>query len=49
MTTVATVPAEAVLSYEAYMAEPEVEGRYDIIKGVRIFYARRNLGASNDC
>lgn len=25
------------LTYEAYMAEPEVEGRYDIINGVRIF------------
>ena len=37
MTTVATAPAEALLSYEAYMAEPEVEGRYDIINGVRIF------------
>ncbi len=25
------------LTYEAYMAEPETEGRYDIINGVRIF------------
>ena len=37
MTTVAMAPAEALLSYEAYMAEPEVDGRYDIINGVRIF------------
>lgn len=27
----------ATLTYEAYMAEPETEGRYDIINGVRIF------------
>ena len=26
----------ATLTYEAYMAEPEVEGRYDIVNGVRI-------------
>ena len=25
------------LTYEAYMAEPQVEGRYDIVQGVRIF------------
>ena len=37
MITVATAPAEAILTYEAYMAEPDVEGRYDIINGVRIF------------
>ena len=37
MTVVATAPAEALLSYEAYMAESQVEGRYDIINGVRIF------------
>ncbi len=27
------------LTYEAYMAEPTTEGRYDIINGVRIFMA----------
>ncbi len=27
----------ATLTYEAYMAEPEIEGRYDIINGVRVF------------
>ena len=27
----------ATLTYEAYMAEPEVQGRYDIINGVRVF------------
>ena len=26
-----------LLTYEAYMAEPQVEGRYDIINGVRVF------------
>ena len=26
----------ATLTYEAYMAEPETEGRYDIINGVRV-------------
>ena len=26
-----------VLTYEAYMAEPEVKGRYDIVHGVRVF------------
>ena len=26
----------ATLTYEAYMAEPEVQGRYDIVNGVRI-------------
>ncbi len=25
------------LTYEAYMAEPEVQGRYDIVAGVRVF------------
>ena len=37
MATVIAAPAEALLTYEAYMAEPEVEGRYDIINGVRVF------------
>ena len=27
------------LTYDAYMAEPEVSGRYDIVQGVRIFMA----------
>ncbi|MBV9850389.1 MAG: Uma2 family endonuclease [Armatimonadetes bacterium] len=36
MATVVDAPA-APLTYEAYMAEPQVEGRYDIINGVRIF------------
>jgi Uma2 family endonuclease len=26
----------ATLTYEAYMAEPEVQGRYDIVNGVRV-------------
>ena len=36
MTTMTEAPA-ATLTYEAYMVEPEVEGRYDIVKGVRVF------------
>ncbi len=36
MATMALVPAPK-LTYEAYMAEPEVQGRYDIINGVRVF------------
>jgi len=40
MTTEAPAPALTnELTYEAYMAEPEVEGRYDIVNGVRIFMA----------
>ena len=35
MATMTEVPA-ATLTYEAYMAEPEVQGRYDIVNGVRI-------------
>ena len=35
MTTMTEAPA-AALTYEAYMAEPEVQGRYDIVNGVRI-------------
>ena len=27
------------LTYEAYMAEPQVEGRYDIVNGVREYMA----------
>ena len=38
MATMTEAPA-ATLTYEAYMAEPEVEGRYDIVNGVRIFMA----------
>ena len=30
-------PTTHELTYDAYMAEPQVEGRYDIIQGVRIF------------
>jgi Uma2 family endonuclease len=30
-------PQTYELTYDAYMAEPQVEGRYDIIQGVRIF------------
>ena len=37
MATVAAAPVGALLSYEAYMAEPDIEGRYDIINGVRVF------------
>jgi len=32
-----TAPPAATLTYEAYMAEPQTEGRYDIVNGVRIF------------
>lgn len=35
MATMTEAPA-APLTYEAYMAEPEVQGRYDIVNGVRI-------------
>ena len=35
MATMIEAPA-ATLTYEAYMAEPEVQGRYDIVNGVRI-------------
>ena len=31
------VPKTYELTYDAYMAEPQVEGRYDIVNGVRIF------------
>lgn len=38
MTTEApAAPTTDELTYDAYMAEPEVQGRYDIINGVRIF------------
>src|SRR5690242_11144265 len=30
-------PPEDLLTYEAYMAEGYVEGRYDILEGVRIY------------
>ena len=36
MATMTEAPA-ATLTYEEYMAEPEVEGRYDIVGGVRGF------------
>ncbi len=36
MATVINTPA-ANLTYEAYLAEPQVEGRYDIIEGTRVF------------
>ena len=40
ITTEAPAPAQAYeLTYEAYMAEPTVYGRYDIVNGVRIFMA----------
>lgn len=32
-----TEAAAPTLTYEAYMAEPETKGRYDIIHGVRVF------------
>ena len=35
MATAAPIPA--LLTYDAYMAEPQVEGRYDIMEGVRVF------------
>lgn len=43
MATMTEAPA-ATLTYEAYMAEPETEGRYDIINGVRVVI----LGATWD-
>lgn len=36
MATLTLAPAPT-LTYEAYLAEPEVQGRYDIVNGVRIF------------
>ena len=36
MATIITATPPALLTYESYMAEPEVEGRYDITNGVRI-------------
>ncbi len=36
MATMTEAPA-ATLTYEAYMAEPEVQGRYDIVSGIRVF------------
>ena len=38
-----TAPTAATLTYEAYMAEPETEGRYDIVQGVRIFMPGASL------
>ena len=32
-----TAPTAVTLTYEAYMAEPTVQGRYDIVNGVRVF------------
>jgi len=32
------------LTYEAYMAEPEVQGRYDIVNGVRVFQPELSWG-----
>ena len=32
-----TEAAAPTLTYEAYMAEPETQGRYDIVNGVRVF------------
>jgi Uma2 family endonuclease len=43
MATVIDAPV-GNLTYETYMAEPQVEGRYDIINGMRVFM----LGASWD-
>ncbi len=38
MTTEAPAPERTgELTYDAYMAEPQVEGRYDIVNGVRIY------------
>ena len=36
MATLMQAPAD-VLTYKAYMAEPWVRGRYDIVGGIRIF------------
>lgn len=38
MATMILAP-DLALTYEAYLAEPQVEGRYDIINGVRVFMA----------
>ncbi len=35
--TIVMHPPAAILTYEEYMVEPQVEGRYDIVEGVRIF------------
>ncbi len=32
-----TAPPNPPLTHEAYMAEPEVQGRYDIVDGLRVF------------
>ena len=41
MATVLTPPTRStpppLLTWEAYMSEPETEGRYDIVEGVRVF------------
>ena len=40
MATITAAPAAPKtyeLTYDAYMAEPEIQGRYDIVNGVRIF------------
>ena len=34
-----TAPTTTELTYDAYMAEPETEGRYSILNGVRHFMA----------
>jgi len=38
MATMTLAPGDT-LTYEAYLAEPQVEGRYEIINGVRVFMA----------
>ncbi len=42
MATMTEAPA-VTLTYEAYMAEPEVQGRYDIVNGVRIIMPGASL------
>ncbi len=32
------------LTYEAYMAEPTVYGRYDIVNGIRVFQPELSWG-----
>ena len=38
-----------LLTYEDYLAEGVVYGRYDIIDGVRCLHAKPNAAASGDC
>ena len=47
MPTLTEAPPQT-LTYEAYMAEPITEGRYDIINGVRIFMPGGTYGDTSE-